>query len=88
MPRKETSESIVDAHFYEPLYTLRDEFFRDGELSALRSYLRNFEIIVQERYYHEELLETGDEENLQVAQALVNELTDELEIYVLMEEAK
>lgn len=88
MPRKDSHESTVAAHFYEPLYTLRDSFFREPKTATLKEYLRQFEIIVKERYYHEELLETSDLKELREVQDRVNDLTDDLEIYVLMEEAK
>ena len=88
MPRKDSHEGTVAAQFYEPLYTLRDSFFRKPETSTLKEYLRQFEIIVKERYYHEELLETRDLKKLREVQDRVNSLTDDLEVYVLMEEAK
>lgn len=88
MPRKDSHESTVAAHFYEPLYTFRDSFFRKPETGTLKEYLRQFEIIVKERYYHEELLETSDLKELREVQSRVNDLSDDLEIYVLMEEAK
>lgn len=88
MPRKESHEGPVAAHFYEPLYTLRDSFFHKPTVSTLKEYLRQFEIIVKERYYREELLETKDPGRLREFQDRVNSLTDDLEIYVLMEEAK
>lgn len=88
MPRKEDHESTVAAQFYEPLYTFRDEYFRTGDVKSLRKYLQSHEVIVKERYYLEELLEPNESEKLEKAQALVENLTDELYIYMLMEEAK
>jgi hypothetical protein len=88
MPRKETHESTVAAHFYEPLYTFRDQFFQTGDVASLRQYLSSHEVIVKERYYREELLETSDPEEFGKVQALVDSLSDDLYIYVLMEEAK
>jgi hypothetical protein len=75
--------------FYEPLYHHRDKYFEDPSSVNLSNYLKCWEHLTREPYYRQLLTKKYEkQEKIQKRAAKIQELTDELEIYALMEMTK